>query len=153
MIFDSLKNIEIYKSLGKNYEKAIDFVLKTDLDSLEVGKYEIDGLNVYAMVSSYDTIEWEAGKWEAHKNYSDIQLVISGEEVFGFEPTANLNARTEYDPVKDIIFFENDVEGMNLVTKAGYFAIFQPQDGHKPKVMNKVPSTVKKLVVKILEKE
>lgn len=153
MIFDSLKNIEIYKSLGKNYEKAIDFLLNTDLDNLEVGKYEIDGKNIYAAVSSYETIESEAGKWEAHKDYSDIQIIISGEEIFGFEPTVNLKAKTEYDPVKDIIFFENDVEGIDLVTKAGYFVIFQPQDGHKPKVMNKVPTTVKKIVVKILEKE
>ncbi|NLZ81950.1 MAG: DUF386 domain-containing protein [Clostridiales bacterium] len=153
MIYDSLKNIETYKGLGENYEKAIAFLVNTDLDNLEVGKYEIDGKNVYATVFTYDTIQWEDGKWEAHKNYSDIQLVISGEEVLGFEPTVNLNAKTEYDPVKDIIFFENDVKGIDLVTKAGYFAIFMPQDGHKPKVMNKVPTTVKKLVVKILEKE
>lgn len=153
MIFDSLKNIEVYRGLGSNYEKAIDFLLKTDLENLEEGKYEIDGKNVYATVFSYETIEWEQGKWESHKNYSDIQLVISGEEILGFEPITNLNAKTEYDEVKDIIFFENDVRGMDLVTTAGHFAIFQPQDGHKPKVMNKVPSKVKKLVVKILEEE
>lgn len=68
-----------------------------------------------------------------------------------YEPTQNLVPKTEYNPEKDVIFFNNDIRGLDLVVTAGHFAIFNPWDGHKPKAMNKVPSAVKKIVVKIKE--
>lgn len=151
MIFDSLENIGFYKGLSENYRKAVEFLQKEDLINLPVGKYEVDGKNVYVNVSEYETIAWEDAKFEAHKNYTDIQIILKGEEVMSYEPTQNLVPKTEYNPEKDVIFFNNDIRGLDLVVTAGHFAIFNPWDGHKPKAMNKVPSAVKKIVVKIKE--
>lgn len=51
------------------------------------------------------------------------------------------------------VFFTNDVHGIDLLTSAGYYAIFNPWDGHKSKVMNGAPVPIKKIIVKISEKQ
>lgn len=154
MIFDSAKNLEFYKTLGMGdrYAKAVAFLKNTDLQTLAPGKYEIDGKNVFANVVEYDTIPWEDAKYETHNNYTDIQYVIRGEEVMSYAPAGELTVKTEYNPDKDVTFYTNDVHGLDLLTKAGWYAIFFPWDGHKPKAMNKVSAPVKKVIVKICEK-
>lgn len=151
MIFDSLSNIGFYKGLNDRYAKAVEFLSQSNLVDLAVGKYEIDGKDVYANVMEYDTIPWEEAIYEAHKHYSDIQFIIVGEELMSFEPTANLIPSGEYNEEKDVIKFTNEIRGIDFVVKAGEFLVFQPQDGHKPKAMNGKPSYVKKVVVKIKE--
>ena len=151
MIFDSLKNIEFYKGLNDRYAKAVEFLSKENLAQLELGKYEIDGKNVFANVMEYDTIPWEDAKYEAHRHYTDIQCILVGEELMSFEPTVNLKPTQEYNEEKDVIKFDNDIRGIDIVVRAGEYLIFQPQDGHKPKAMNVQSCHVKKVVVKIKE--
>lgn len=154
MIFDSANNLSFYKTLGKGdrYAKAVEFLQNTDLINLAPGKYEIDGKDVFANVVEYDTIPWEDAKYEAHENYTDIQYVIKGEEVMSYAPIGELTPKSEYNPEKDVIFFTNQVHGLDLLTRAGQFAIFFPWDGHKPKAMNGTAAPVKKIIVKIKEK-
>lgn len=151
MIFDSLKNIGFYKGLNDRYAKAVEFLSQENLAELENGKYEIDGKNVYANVMEYDTISWEDANYEAHKHYTDIQCILKGEELMSFEPTVNLKPNCEYNAEKDVIKFTDEIHGIDFVVRAGEYLIFQPQDGHKPKAMNKKSSHVKKVVVKIKE--
>ena len=151
MIFDSLKNIGFYKGLNDRYAKAVDFLSQENLASLENGKYEIDGKNVYANVMEYDTIPWDEASYEAHKHYTDIQCILVGEELMSFEPTVNLTQVGEYNEEKDAMKFDNAIHGIDFVVRAGEYLIFQPQDGHKPKAMNGHPCHVKKVVVKIKE--
>lgn len=154
MILDQAKNLDFYKTLGvgDRYKKAIEWLQNNDLASLENGKYEIDGKLVYANVMSYTTLPWEDAKYEAHENYSDIQYVVSGTETLSYAPAASLNVKTEYNPDKDVVFFDNSVEGLKVPVNAGEFMIFFPWDGHKPKAANGEPCEVKKVVVKICEK-
>ena len=154
MILDNAKNIDFYRTLGieGRYAKAIDFLKSHDLATLEDGKYEIDGKNVYANVMSYTTLPWEEAKYEAHQNYSDIQYVISGEEVMTYAPAEELNPAGPYNAEKDVVKFDNAKPGLKVTCKAGDFMIFFPWDGHKPKAAAGEPSMVKKIVVKICEK-
>ena len=81
MIKDNLQNCAIYYGAHKNFEKAFDFIKKVELENLPVGKYEIDGKDLYASVQEYNSkLETEA-KNEGHRNYIDIQYVVCGEEV------------------------------------------------------------------------
>ena len=69
MIFDNLKNIDFYKNLGigDRYAKAIEWLKTEDLANLPVGKYEIDGSDVYALVQAYDTVTMDKAFFEAHE--------------------------------------------------------------------------------------
>ena len=155
MIFDTAKNLDFYKSLGKGdrYAKAVEFMKNNDLEKLEVGKYEIDGKDVYANVQEYTTIPWEEAKFESHHNYTDIQYIVKGAECMSYAPVENLTAKTEYNPDKDVIFYDNSNPGQNMVVGSGEYMIFNPWDGHKPKAAAGEPGFVKKVVVKIRETE
>ena len=45
--------------------------------------------------------------------------------------------------------YDNAAEGIKLTVKKGMFAIFMPQDGHKPSCMLTVPEPIRKAVVKV----
>lgn len=154
MILDNLKNIDFYKALGvgDRYAKAIEWLKTEDLANLPVGKYEIDGSDVYALVQAYDTVTMDKAFFEAHEKYSDIQYIISGEELMSYAPIEALTPSVPYNPEKDIIKYDDSVKGVQMKLTAGEFAIFFPWDGHKPKAaVNDVPSPVQKIVIKINE--
>ena len=153
MILDNAKNIDFYRTLGieGRYAKAIDFLKSHDLATLEDGKYEIDGKDVYANVTAYTTIPWEEAKYEAHEHYTDIQYVIEGSEVMTYAPAHEMTVKTPYNPDKDVVFFENTTDGLQVVVKAGQYLIFNPWDAHKPKSANGAPAPIKKVIVKIKE--
>lgn len=43
-----------------------------------MGRHEIDGDRVFALVQNYTTNPIEGALYEAHRRYSDIQFVFSG---------------------------------------------------------------------------
>ena len=147
MIFDEKQNLDFYRNLGieGRYAKAVDFLKNTDLAALEPGK------DVYANVTAYTTIPWEEAKYEAHEHYTDIQYVIEGSEVMTYAPAHEMTVKTPYNPDKDVVFFENTTEGLQVVVKAGQYLIFNPWDAHKPKAANGAPAPIKKVIVKIKE--
>ena len=153
MIFDSAKNLDFYKSLGVDgrYEKAVDFLKNTDLESLAPGKYEIDGKNVFANVTEYTTVPWEEAKYEAHHNYTDIQYMISGSETMTYARIDELTEKVPYNEEKDVVFYDNENPGLKVVVKAGEYMIFNPWDGHTPKAAAGEPAMIKKVIVKIKE--
>ena len=153
MIFDLKANLEFYRNLGiaGRYAKAVDFLMNTDLENLEPGKYVIDGDNVFANVVEYTTIPWEEAKFEAHENYTDIQYVIQGSEVMSFAPVSQLNVSVPYNPEKDVMFFDNANPWLQAAVHAGEYMIFNPWDGHKPKAADGEPAPIKKVIVKIKE--
>lgn len=153
MIFDSAKNLDFYKNLGVEgrYTKAVDFLKNTDLENLAPGKYEIDGKNVFANVVEYTTIPWEEAKYETHRDYSDIQYMISGTETMTYAPIDELNVKVPYNEEKDVVFYDNENPGLKVVVRAGEYMIFNPWDGHKPKAAAGQPAPIKKVIVKIKE--
>ena len=153
MIFDSAKNLDFYRNLGMDgrYEKAVDFLKNTDLESLAPGKYEIDGKNVFANVTEYTTVPWEEAKYEAHHNYTDIQYMISGSETMTYARIDELTEKVPYNEEKDVVFYDNENPGLKVVVKAGEYMIFNPWDGHKPKAAAGEPAMIKKVIVKIKE--
>ena len=150
MIIDSMKNCELYYAVNPGFEKAFNFIRKAVAENLDVGRYEIDGDKVFAMVQTYDTKPSEAGSYEAHERYIDVQYVVSGVETVEFLDIAKAVVKTPYDPAKDAAFFENSPLAGVTVLEAGDYGIFFPQDIHKPgRIFGQCPTAVKKIVVKV----
>lgn len=148
MIIDKLRNAKQYYGISKRVEKALKYLENTDLTKLEVGKYEIDGKNIFVMVSEYETKSIEQGKWEAHRKYIDIQYVVSGKEKIGYAPIDEMKMKIDYNEEKDVLFLEGT--GDYLSVNEGTFALFAPEDVHMPGINAKDLHHVKKIVVKIL---
>ena len=50
MIFDKIKNIDLYRGLYPNLDIAIDYIKKGEYVNLPVGKHEIVGKDVFVSV-------------------------------------------------------------------------------------------------------
>ena len=148
MIIDKLSNAGQYYGVSQRIERALKYLEVTDLVNLEIGKHEIDGKNIFAVVSEYETKSLDAGKWEAHKNHIDIQFVVSGREKIGYEYINDMKVSSKYNEEKDVFFFKG--EGNLLLVNKGTFAIFAPDDVHMPGINVENGQRVKKVVVKIL---
>ena len=146
MIVDHISNIKLYCGLNPFLVRGLDFLAQSDLHSLAPGKYEIDGSDVYAIISEYETKPEHEGKWEAHRNYNDIQFIVSGEERMGYAPVQTQKIKEAYNDEKDIMFLEGT--GDFVTVKSGTFVVFTPFDSHKPCIMTDKPTKVKKIVIK-----
>jgi YhcH/YjgK/YiaL family protein len=146
MIIDKLSNSHLYESLSLRIRRALQYVRQTDLAATDVGRYEIDGSNLYAMVQQYSTKLREQGVWEAHRRYIDLQYVVQGTERIGYVHLSRLT-KGEYDEAKD--FWRLTGEGDFLTLSSGDFMILMPEDAHMPGMAVDAPSPVRKVIVKI----
>jgi YhcH/YjgK/YiaL family protein len=146
MIIDTIRNASIYFPLSERLAAALRFLQETDLVSLQPGKYEIDGANVYATIQESITKPMEQGFWEAHRKYIDIHYVIEGMERIGYANIERLKAG-QYDEEKDFQVLEGEGEYFTLTP--GFFVIMAPRDAHKPGIAVNGVAPVKKLVIKI----
>lgn len=149
MIKDNAENLMKYSLLSKNFEKAIEFIRGTSIIDMEKGRYNIDDQRVYAFVDEYFTYFWDKGVYESHKKYIDLQYVINGTEIISVTKIDKLSIKEKYDDKRDVIFYNNDVHGEDIIFNKNEFGIFYPSDAHKPLICEREPSIVKKLVLKI----
>ncbi|MCW8802970.1 MAG: YhcH/YjgK/YiaL family protein [Ignavibacteriaceae bacterium] len=147
MIIDKIENAKIYYDLSDRIKKSFDYITQTDLKELQPGKYEIEGENIFALISEYETKTKSEGKLEAHRKYIDVQYVISGEELMGSAPLVNQKILELYKEGNDIIFFTGDKSFTKV--SAGMFVIFFPEDVHMPGICVENKTRVKKLVIKV----
>ncbi len=146
MVIDRLENLGKYASLNPLFSQVVDFLSTHNLDALEVGKYELQGKELWVNVAQTKPKTKEQAKLETHRDYIDIQIPLSGTEVMGYTAAADcLPADAVYNEEKDITFFEGLAESY-IDVKPGMFAIFFPQDGHAPGI---TPDGVKKIIIKI----
>lgn len=149
MICENINNVKDYSSINKNFEKAFKFLKNHNLKELSVGKYEIEGEEIFASVQEYTTQQLQYKKYESHEKYIDIQLIIEGEEIMGYMPIVSLEVDEDLRPESDMIFYKDTEKGSNIRFSAGDYAIFFPEDGHKPGCTLEKTSNVKKIVVKV----
>ncbi len=147
MIFDRLEYAKLYHGLSPGIARGFDYLRTTDLRQLPPGRVEIDGESMFAMVVDEPTRIRSDCKWESHRRYHDIQYVVDGEEVMGF---ASLDQMRVVEPFKeslDYAFYEGD--GQYITVRPGFFALFAPQDVHRPSMAVTTPMRVRKVVIKI----
>ena len=147
MVLDQLENSGEYESLHPRLAAAFAYLRATDLANLAIGRHDIAGDEIFALVQEYRTKSDAEGFWESHRRYIDIQHVISGAEKMGYANLARLQARQPYDVEKDLLI--HDGEGDFFVVPAGMFTIFRPQDAHMPCLSPGAPTQVRKVVVKV----
>jgi YhcH/YjgK/YiaL family protein len=146
MIVDSLENAYKYIDMHKSFAKAFQFINNTNFNTIEAGKYPIDGPGLHAAVSVKDGVKAEEAKYEAHNSYIDIQVCPKGSETIGWKPRQKCKKiKAPYNPEKDVTFYETEPDTL-FKLHAGQFVIFFPEDVHGPMIGE---GPIKKLVVKV----
>ena len=149
MIIDKIENAELYKCLSDGIAKGLALLKDASIAEQENGKYEVDGDNLFYMIQRYPTKNKEDSLFEAHKNHIDIQAIIDGEETIGYALTETLTDVVQpYKP--DVVKYADPPMFTEVKLAKGMFAIFYPDDAHKPCYdYHDGKSNVHKLVVKV----
>src|SRR5437870_546842 len=115
MITGLLSQLHRYKNLHPNLASAIDVVLALDLEKSKPGKYGEAGDPFFYMINEYDTKLPEECEPERHRHYTDIQIMISGSEGFGYIAFERQTPSTDFRPDNDVAFFDIDASEMDYV--------------------------------------
>jgi len=149
MILDSLTHHQQYVHLHPLFSAAFDFLRAHDPATPD-SRIDLDGDRLFALVQRLETAPEETRVWEAHRGYGDIQFIVSGREKILYSPVRDLTSTGPYDADKDVEKFtgESALGAVPLIVPPGSFAIFLPQDGHKPGCTVEGPEPVTKVVIK-----
>ncbi|HKK48796.1 MAG TPA: YhcH/YjgK/YiaL family protein [Alkalispirochaeta sp.] len=149
MILDTLNNAQRYRAVSANMATALDWMMTEQIDALKAPDViTIDDTKVFAQIQGYESVDPAEQRFESHRNYIDIQYVQSGNEVILWTPIETLSVTEEYDPDTDNMFYR-DAPATELRLLPGYFAVFFPRDGHKPRCLLGAREPIGKIVVKV----
>ena len=136
-----------YRRNKTYWDKAFAFLKDHDLKKIALGKYAIDGDNVFANVTDDATKDFDKTNWESHRKYIDLQYVIEGEEKIGICPVSKATVIKPYDEKRDAANYT--AEGRIYVARPGTFFIFFPTDAHRASITMNGNKPDKKIVIKI----
>lgn len=150
MIFSSVQAGEDFRCYPQAIQKAIRYAMSTDFSGVEDGRQEIDGDNMYANLFHVTTKPKAETHPELHKKYVDVQFWLEGEELCGVAPYTGGGAVVEAREDEDVYFYEDVPNESFLRASKGCYAVFFPNDAHRPGVCtDEGPATFRKVVVKV----
>lgn len=131
-------------------QRALAFVREQDFSGLEDGRYPIEGEKMFALVQSPLSQPWDTGLAEFHQRYTDLQLVLDGEEWIGYHPPLNEpKLENDFLDERDIAFVLPPIKETRLILTSGMYAVFYPGELHRPCRASEAGRLIKKLVIKI----
>lgn len=146
MIIDTIDNLGKYVALNPLFADVVEFLKTNDLQTMEAGKYPIKDKDLFLNLSLAKQRTKDTAILETHINMIDIQIPITCAETFGYTPLEDL-PDFEYNAEKDISKY-GDTKAQTYVTvNPGQMAIFFPQDGHAPCIIEK--EEIKKAIFKV----
>jgi YhcH/YjgK/YiaL family protein len=148
MILDSIDHCKRYTGTGPLFEKAFDHILKTDFTKLPLGKYNIEGDDLFVILMEYETKSPSDCVMENHKKYVDIQFMVRGEEFIGITTYNGQVPTTPYDETKEAAFYQKDYQSL-IRLQQNHFAVFFPHDLHMPCIKIENTEIVRKAVYKL----
>ena len=152
MITGFIDDIKSNKWLSgiEGISKITGIIENTDFSKLEDGTYNISD-ELFYILATYNTISNIGEKpAEAHRKYIDFQYIIYGEEKLGYADIKNPRMSQElYNEKSDVEFFSRiDSEGF-IILKKGMYAVFFPEDVHRPGISIKETRGVRKAIFKL----
>jgi len=121
------------------------FLMRADLSSLEAGRYDIHGDDLYAIIAEEEYKEG-SNSLEAHRTYLDVQVALEGSfDVLWRDLSSCIREKKAYDAENDYLLMSDEAH-TRLHLVPGIAAVFYSNDAHAPQP----PSTrVRKVVFKV----
>ena len=108
MICDTLEHLTLYQGFHKNLDTAITFLMACDLNTLPLGRTEVDGDTVFINVMDAELHPNEGSHPEYHRIYADLQIDLTGSEGWGYETAPG----TEVKPYAPDIGFQDSPDAV-----------------------------------------
>lgn len=133
MIVDHIRHLGRYAHLFDGAEKIAEFLVKNPLQTLSPAQeYPVPGTDYRISPTVMEPKSFESKRWEGHRRHADLHLVAQGREYLGWLPITQLKMPSDYVKEADVEFYDDPLPGSKILLEEGYFAIFLPEDIHKP---------------------
>ncbi|MEO6844684.1 MAG: YhcH/YjgK/YiaL family protein [Ginsengibacter sp.] len=133
------------------WDEAFNFLKTHDLKTLVPGRYVIDSGNVFATVWEGVPNIKDSVLWEAHRDFNDLQYIISGKADMGITPIddPNIKITAPYSKEEDIAHFTVRAGDQYYPADSSSFFIFSPKEMHRPAIQVDGDNLIKKIVIKV----
>lgn len=149
MIFGHINNTDA-RHYPPAIARAIDYLARHDLATMAAGRYQDSQTGWQVQVLDLQTAPHGDNYPEAHRHFIDVQYLVCGNELMGVSTGgAEPAIHQPYDDVRDIIFYQDAPNETLVLMQPGNFAVFFPQDIHRPNCALHAPEAIRKVVVKI----
>ncbi len=151
MIFGHINHSrELIAHLPAPLQMAVKHLQETDFRSLAAGSYELQGRDMYVQVNDTHTKEDSAARPEVHREYIDVQFSLDGKEKMGFAVDSGDHVVVQDSLAeKDILFYQPLAEESFVEMTPGTFAIFFPEDIHRPNIRVGESAAIRKVIIKV----
>lgn len=130
-------------------QQALTLAVAANPQEKTPGRYELQGDNIFMNVMQFATQSPEQKKAELHREFIDIQVLLSGEERILFGMTDSARQCEEMHVEDDYQLCSQIADEQAMVLKPGRFVIFMPGEPHKPGCVVQAPMDIKKVVIKV----
>lgn len=151
MIFGNMNHLDLVPYLPAKLKQSIEYVKNNITKDTPVGRYEIDGDNMFVMISEGPSRFIQDANPEYHEKYIDVQIILNGPEGMAVSTLPPHTDEIENKlKTNDIAFIKTPKEEAVFIMQSNDFVIFYPQEVHKPlcAVGNQI-STIRKAIVKV----
>ena len=148
MMSDELRSLPS-AGLHPDLQQALTLAVAANPQEKTPGRYELQGDNIFMNVMQFATQSPEQKKAELHREYIDIQVLLSGEERILFGMTDSARQCEEMHVEDDYQLCSQIADEQAMVLKPGRFVIFMPGEPHKPGCVVQAPMHIKKVVIKV----
>lgn len=147
MIIGNIHHLQPW--LPAELRQAIEYIKQHVTPETPLGKHDIDGDNLFFLVSEDETQPLAERRAEYHARYLDIQIVMRGVEGMTFSCLPAGEPDTDWLADKDIAFLPEGSQEKTVVMQEGDFVVFYPGEVHKPLCAVGENAKVRKVVVKM----
>lgn len=144
MIVCPFKDLKRYASVIPGLEEAIAAV--EAVKSLEPATVPLSN-GGKILVQQGTTKSCVGQEIEAHREFLDIQYIVTGEETVGWAPIDTLTPSGEFDTAKDKGMYTGKNYPMEIAE--GYCYVVYPEDAHAPSVHLDEAHNIIKMVIKL----
>ena len=153
MLYDSWRRWARYRVCSPEAIDAVARFQRAATPELAAGRFPLLGDRLYASVIEARTKPWAETLFEAHRDYADVQTLLSGREDNAWAPRETLASRAPHDAEQDYELF--DIAGAapeaRFALGTDRFAFYAPGDAHLTLLCptGAEPAPIKKIVYKI----
>lgn len=151
MIFGHISQLQdILPAAPEALRTALVHLRDKDFSVSPPGSYELQGMDIYVQVIDLTTKPVAECRPEVHREYADVQFLVSGAERIGVAIDMGSNVISEdFTPTRDLRFYESMPMETTLNMRPGSFAVFMPSDVHAPGGAADKPMAIRKVVMKV----
>ena len=134
MITGKTDDLPLFFALHPAFEYIHRFMVEFSGCPKPDGNYTVVEGRIKVSISTYNTAQPQLRKLEAHKKFCDVQVVLRGRERIEYAPLCDCGKMIseEYSRGGDIAFYADPENISSIVLENGSFAVFRPEDAHKP---------------------